>query len=98
MPSTIMNPSITNFNTQEDEQRGSIRPLKRHFVRMKPISTMLKPSIERKLFTCLLGGVISLLLYGSAVAQSNAASAISRVQDPNASAIDIFKGMKYRNI
>jgi TonB-linked SusC/RagA family outer membrane protein len=30
-----MNPSTTNLNTQMDEPRGSIQPLKRHFVRMK---------------------------------------------------------------
>src|SRR6185437_10590983 len=32
-----MKPSITNFNLRPDEQRGSIRPLKRHFVRIKRI-------------------------------------------------------------
>jgi hypothetical protein len=40
-----MKPSMTNFNTQGDEQRGSIRPLKNNYVRIKPI-----------LFTFLLAG------------------------------------------
>ncbi len=30
-----MKPSITNFDTQGDEQRGSIRPLKNNYLRMK---------------------------------------------------------------
>jgi len=32
-----MKPSIKNFNTQRDEQRGSIRPLNNNHVRIKPI-------------------------------------------------------------
>ena len=32
-----MNPSKTNLNTQAHEPRGSIRPLKRHFVRMNKL-------------------------------------------------------------
>jgi len=32
-----MNPSTTNFNTQLQELRGSIRPLKRHYARMKRV-------------------------------------------------------------
>lgn len=31
----IMKPSMINSNTQEDNQQGSIRPLKSHYVRMK---------------------------------------------------------------
>jgi hypothetical protein len=31
----MMKPSMTNFDTQGDEQRGSIRPLKNNYVRMK---------------------------------------------------------------
>ncbi len=59
---------------------------------------MPKQPIERKVYKCLIAGAILLLTYGHLAAQGNAASAIAHVQGPNASAVDIFKGMKYRNI
>lgn len=32
-----MKPGMINLNAQGDEQRGSIRPLKRHYMRMKKL-------------------------------------------------------------
>ncbi len=46
-----MNPSTTNLNTRMDEPRGSIQPLKRHFVRMKKVNQ--KGRIRDLLAVCL---------------------------------------------
>src|SRR5260221_11738253 len=59
---------------------------------------MPKQPIERKVYKCLIAGAILLLTYGHLADHGHAASAIAHVQGTNASAVDIFKGMKYRNI
>ena len=66
-----MKPSMTNFNTQGDEQRGSIRPLKNNCVRIKSI-----------LFTFLLAGT-SLLSVANGGNRSTGGNGLTGGNDRN---------------
>src|ERR1700733_8553053 len=65
-----MNPSKINLNTHGDEQRGSIRPLKRHFVRMKNLSSIIA-------IGCLLVASLLFFISGCHTGSEKAADAVS---------------------